>query len=393
MKLVDLQTATKTAAAMRCRLTIQPAGGEGDKVFPPTYLGAKYAKEERLVTANGELKRVPCVLLDSVQSQANRMEEALQAAVDDGRIKLPVIEVDFSGIELIDPVDKVTSLQAPHRIADAILRDSLHDGTPFRKSEIGKQIDSVSNRNATPLFELCPTALVFGVWDSTGPKGGLGAKFARALVSEIVGFNAASGVKTGSRIDPLEIRAGAQIFIEKDGSWRLAKDKEKKTVSPSEKNHGNIPPTIDENTGGVTISHAEQSIVISIPAFRRLRFPVGGVYKSEYDDAARTVLLSLGLLAATLAAESGMDLRSRCILWPTEIPKWELLGKPGDKPQSIELDSDAAIKLYTESVDAAIKVGLPYHTKTIKLTPSDALTQLLQRSQEIAATTDASEEA
>ncbi|MFK5284440.1 hypothetical protein ACI3PL_33150, partial [Lacticaseibacillus paracasei] len=67
-------------------------------------------------------------------------------------------------------------------------------------------------------------------------------------------------------------------------------------MSPSEKNHGNIPPTIDENTGGVTISHAKQSIVISIPAFRRLRFPVGGVYKAEYDDAARTVLLSLGLL-------------------------------------------------------------------------------------------------
>jgi CRISPR-associated protein Csb1 len=132
------------------------------------------------------------------------MEEALQAAVEDGRIKLPVIEVDFTGLELIDPIGKVTSLQAPHRIADAILRDSLFEGKPFRVSEIGKQIDSVSNRNATPLFELCPTALVFGVWDSTGPKGGLGAKFARALVSEIVGYNAASGVKTGSRIDPLE---------------------------------------------------------------------------------------------------------------------------------------------------------------------------------------------
>ncbi|MEZ6078026.1 MAG: type I-U CRISPR-associated RAMP protein Csb1/Cas7u [Pirellulaceae bacterium] len=123
-------------------------------------------------------------------------------------------------------MDKVTSLQAPHRIADAILRDSLHDGTPFRKSEIGKQIDSVNNRNATPCSRFA-LATVFGVWDSTGPKGGLGAKFARALVSEIVGFNATSGVKTGSRIDPLEIR-GAQIFIEKDGSWRLAKDKEKK---------------------------------------------------------------------------------------------------------------------------------------------------------------------
>ncbi|WP_417736099.1 type I-U CRISPR-associated RAMP protein Csb1/Cas7u [Rosistilla oblonga] len=393
MKLADLQTAVRSGAALRCRTTIQPAGGPGDKVFPPTYLGAKYATEERLVTGDGEPKHVPCVLLDSVQSQANRMEEALQEAVDTGRIKLPVIEVDFSGIELIDPVGKVTSLQAPHRIADAILRDSLYEGKPFRTSEIGKQIDAVSNRNATPLLELCPTALVFGVWDSTGPKGGLGAKFARALVSEVVGYNAASGVKTGSRIDPLEIRASAQIFIEKDGSWRLAKEKEKKTVSPSEKNHGNIPPTIDSNAGGVTISHAEQSVVISMPAFRRLRFPVGGQYKPEYDNAAQTLLVSLSLLASTLASEAGMDLRSRCILWPSETPTWELLTQPGTQPQTFELTSDKAIALYNDAMKAVISAGLPYRTEPVVLTPSDSLTKLLQRSQEIAAESDSSEEA
>lgn len=393
MNLHDLSTAVKTGAAMRCRLRIQPAGGEGDKVFPPTYLNAKYATEQRLVSGEGGPSRLPCVLLDSVQSQANRMEEALQMAVDDGRLELPVIEVDFSGIDLIDPVDKVTSLQAPHRIADAILRDSLHEGTPFRKSSIGKQIDGVSNRNATPLLELCPTALIFGVWDSTGPKGGLGAKFARAMVSEIVGFDAAKGVKTGSRIDPLEIRASAKIFIEKDGSWRLAKDKEKKIVAPSEKNHGNIPPTIDDNAGGVTISHAEQSTVISLPALRRLRFPVDGQYKPEYDEVARTLLLSLGLVAASLVAESGMDLRSRCILWPTETPRWELLGKPGAEPQRVELDAEQALAWYKEAVESVKRVGLPYRTEPVVLTPSDALTKLLQRSQEIAAETDASEEA
>lgn len=392
-KYTNLTEAVKSGAAFRSRTRLQPAGGDGDKVFPPTYLGAKYATEERLVPGGkGEAQRVPSVVLDSVQSQANRLEEALQSAVDAGRIKrLPVIEVDFSDIELINPVGKVTSLQAPHRIADAILRDSEHDGVPFRKSEIGKRIDGVSNQNATPLFELCPTALVFGVWDSTGPKGGLGAKFARALVSEIVGYNATAGVKTGSRIDPLEIRAGAQIFVEKDGSWRVAKPNEKKTVSPAEKNHGNIPPTIDANAGGVTISHAEQMTVISLPAFRRLRFPLNGEYKSEYDDAARAVLLALGLAATALAAESGMDLRSRCLLWPTEALKWELLGKPGSKPETIELSADDAIKLYEEAVDAAIKAGLPYQTEPIVLKPSKALTELLQRSQEIAAQTEASE--
>ena len=82
------------AAAFRCRRKLQPSGGAGDKVFPPTYAGAVYAVEQRRVP--GRLELVTCVLLDSVQSQANRMEQALQEALSRGELKLPVIEVDFT---------------------------------------------------------------------------------------------------------------------------------------------------------------------------------------------------------------------------------------------------------------------------------------------------------
>ena len=82
-----LRTAVEgSACALRCRTRLQPAGGEGDKVFPPTYAGAVYAREQRRVPGCDE--PVQCVLLDSVQSQANRMEEALQAAVDEKRLRL-----------------------------------------------------------------------------------------------------------------------------------------------------------------------------------------------------------------------------------------------------------------------------------------------------------------
>lgn len=386
MKLSDVSKMVASGAAIRTRVQLEPAAGKGTKVFPPTYLGGTYATENHAVAASddGTRRTEVRVLLDSVQSQANRMEESLQAAMDGGRLSVPVVEVDFSDIDLVDPIGKVTSLQAPHRIADAILRDSELDGIPFRKSEVGKRVDNVSNRNATPLFELCPTALIFGVWDSTGPKGGLGAKFARAMVSEIVGHDAQMGVKTGSRIDPLQIRAKATVVKENDG-YRLAEKKDKKAVSPSEVNHGNIPPTVDDNAGGVTISHAEQTTVISMPAFRRLRFPVNGEYNAEYDDAARAVLVSLSLVAATLAAESGLDLRSRCLLWPTETMKWELLSKPSEEPEVIEITSKQAIQLYEEAVAAAQKVGLPYRTEAIQLKPGKALTDLLKRSQDIAA--------
>src|SRR4029434_5282916 len=90
----DLKNAVSgAAAAFRSRTTLQPAGGEGTKVFPPTYAGAVYATEKRRLPHHDQ--PVDCVLLDSVQSQANRMEEALQQAVDAGRLRIPIIEVDF----------------------------------------------------------------------------------------------------------------------------------------------------------------------------------------------------------------------------------------------------------------------------------------------------------
>ena len=57
------------------------------------------------------------------------------------------------------------------------------------------------------------------MWDSTGPKGGIGSKFQRVYVSEIVGLDARIGKKVGSRLDPLQIEreaAGRQIFVHKD---------------------------------------------------------------------------------------------------------------------------------------------------------------------------------
>ena len=79
-----------SAAAFRLTLKLEAVS---PKVFPPTYEGGKYATEERNI--NGE--KVPCVLLDSVPSQANRMELALQEAVDGGLIELPVVTFRFLG--------------------------------------------------------------------------------------------------------------------------------------------------------------------------------------------------------------------------------------------------------------------------------------------------------
>src|SRR5207253_3495719 len=98
-----------SAGAFRLTLKLEAVS---PKVFPPTYEGGKYATEDRNIGG----QKVPCVLLDSVPSQANRMELALQDAHDGVHFKLPLVAVDFAAVE--NPgVPKITSLQAPHRIA------------------------------------------------------------------------------------------------------------------------------------------------------------------------------------------------------------------------------------------------------------------------------------
>ncbi|MFZ5543434.1 MAG: type I-G CRISPR-associated RAMP protein Csb1/Cas7g [Pseudomonadota bacterium] len=384
------------AAAFRRVTTLQPAGGVGDKVFPPTYEGGKYAVEQRVVEG-GEI--VNCVLLDSVQSQANRMELALLDARRADLIDLPLLTVRLEDPRLRKPFT-VTSLEAPHRIADALLRDSLFEGVVFRKSAKGRVLDDADASNATSLFGLNPTALVFGLWDSTGPRGGLGAKFQRALVSEIVGYGAQQGVKTSSRIDPAQIMLGAGPMYERgapgsaDINWTrnpelAAREKNQprklgKDGKPSEANHGNVTPTLAD--GGFTITHALQTTVLSLPALRRLRFPKEGHAESDpkRDAAARTVLAALGLLAATLAGESGADLRSRCLLVPTEPFEWQLLGQAGAAPQRWSLDGAAAAMLFKAAVTKACEAGLPWEGE-LELKPSEELLQLVAKSQELMA--------
>ena len=390
---IDLQTLKEAvagnAAAFRCVTDYQPAGGPGDKVFPSTYEGGRYATEERIDPDTGEIRQ--CVLLDSVQSQANRMELALLNEHRNGRIELPLLVTRFDQPGLLKKFT-VTSLEAPHRIADALFRDSQLDGKIFRKSDKGAILNTADIRNATGVLGLCPTALVFGLWDSTGPLGGSGAKFQRAIVSEIIGHDAVEGTRTSSRIDPAQIRLGAGPLYEYESEsddtphWNLQENGRGKKLGkdgkPSEANHGNVTPSIVD--GGFTISKATQTTVLSLSALRRLRFPLNGAADSmqDVDLAARTTLAALGIAAGSLARNDG-DLRSRCQLFATEASVWELLDRPGETPRQFDCDSDTALRVLAEAISEAREVGLPWEGE-IELTPSPELVELVVRSQELA---------
>ncbi len=394
--------------AVRVRQRLQPAGGAGDKVFPPTYATGdrtlKYAVETRRI----EGQDVTAVLLDSVASQANRMEEALLEAWERGDLGFPVIGVDFGGDPELADLGTITALQAPHRIADAILRDAtdLDARKVFRDLPEGKAFTDATPRNATAVYALCPTALVFGVWDSTGPKGGLGAKFARALSAEIVAVGATAGQKVGSRIDPLGIQAKVDVFHRKDDEddWTTEKDEAKvekgKPVpfsrtgaegkgKPSAINHSNIAPTIDEFAGGVTFDYAIQTVVLSLPALRRLRFATAFDGKplpdrDRAEGAARVALAALALAAIVHQRARGYDLRSRCLLVPDGPLVLEVV-KPDGSSEERSLSVADSNTLVRAAQEAAAAAGLPWQRQPLKLRPAPKLVALIKKSRAAAA--------
>ena len=381
-------------AAIRRITCLEP---QGEKVFPPTYEGGEYADELRQVRdKEGKVQPVETVLLDSVQSQANRMELAMLHAYDSGRLKMPMLQVNFAGDgrdSILAEIGRITALEAPHRLFDAIFRDSVDNGTPFRQTEVGARLGSARAVNATPVFELCPTALLFGFWDSTGPRGGLGAKLQRALVSEIVGYQTAVGKRPASRIDPLQIENNVEIYSTAEGGWTLdlaravVRNGDPVRLKPSEKNHGNITPSLrheDKSTkkqvlnhGGVTLAYATQHTVLSLAALRRLRFPVKNATKPEVDVAGRAVLAASALVAICLVAEDGYDLRSRCLL-DGKPGTLELVGRGEAEP--FGLDSDAALQVLAEAVEEAKGLGLPWPTEPVTLLPSADLSRLVVES-------------
>jgi CRISPR-associated protein Csb1 len=383
----------RDAAGIRRTRRLQPIGGVGDKIFPPTYPGEGRNAPPRHVFERRRIDgaNVLCVLIDSVQSQANRLEEALQAARRAGKVTFPVIAVDFHGSDVSD-IGQITTLEAPHRVFDAIIRDAELGKVRFKDTEEGKRLIQARPQAARAMFELAPTSLIFGAWNSTGEGGGLGAKFPRCVVSEIVGIGVAveehpehgerpSGQRTGSRIDPLGIRSGVRVYKTPDGDWSFDKKDKATEVRPSEVNHSNIAPSVTPL--GVSIDYAVHTFVLSFAALRRLRFIGNPGAPSEADVAGCAALAAVGLVGALAQDAAGYFLRSRCDLVPVvDAPRAFELVRADGTVEPFELTLDAACALVAEAVARAARFDLRWRDTDLVLKPQPKLVELVKQSRE-----------
>jgi len=223
------------------------------------------------------------------------------------------------------------------------------------------------------------------------------------------------GVKVASRIDPagIETKAG-DGYDAKDPQegWtsdpELARQQKGKPAfvgktkdqgTPSEINHGNIPPSIDSESGGVTFDKAVQTTVLSLPALRRLRFPtttdggsLNGAARISAELAARTVLATLSLCAMAYQRVNGFDLRSRSLLVATSPFSLELVPSDGGDLQEFGLSAETAKGLFANALKEAEKHGVGFAEREITLEPAPKLCHIIRKSRELVAAGEVEEE-
>lgn len=296
------------------------------------------------------------VQVDSVGSFANRMEEELAALTILPEITTAVGERQLSIHQL------------PHRAYDAILRDSLLDGVPWRESAIGRAVLGSTMANATPLYTYAPLTLLLGGWDSHSGETGTGTRIARSVACEIWGYGVQTAKHCVQRIDPLKITSASDKHAIINGI--LTQDPKGK--KPSELGHGDVPGISDK---GAFVERIEMSGAISLSRLGRYSFPTeDGQTTPQRNEAAREVLVQLALLGITRVLNR-LDLRSGCELYTTTREAWSIRAD-GEKT-AINLPEDTTALM--QAIAQAEAQGLYFAAEPVRLVAGEALARLAAR--------------
>lgn len=333
---LDLLLAAVTAGGSTCLTStteLEPAAGPHASVAPAKFAargkdGGVYAYEKRFV--DGAPRQG--VIVDSKQSQLNRAEQALQAAIVDGHpllSRLPRVVVTYTRNGI---ATEYSDLELPHRIFDAHVRAGSVDGVPVTQLDAYRAVRDATPANARALLDVSPVSLIFGSWDSS--RAARQGRWRSILVGEIIGFcaDAEPALKGGARTDPvgmkIELSEAALKALAEEQRAELsgktfekavkeaAKAKGDKRVSASMLGLGGIPPTL-EALAGVSCDRIVRSHVLSFAALRQIRFGAG-----PHGDVACRALLAALALNALARSDAELVLRANCDLvegGPTDL--------------------------------------------------------------------------
>ncbi len=314
----------KGPVALHLKQKLVPVEGAGAVIFPPTYADVGYNIDQM---TGGKL----VCTIDSVGSQANRMEPIFKAAAqgepDNPLAKLvPQVDIAYGNEK------KISILEAGHRLGDAVIRSTALQGeaqAAFR--------EFLDVADATKLAKLAPTSLVFGVWDSRDTQ----AKLPRVVQSVIRAWDV-SPLTRSAQYNPALDYSDLKVISEQD------KEKAEKNAKDPLAQRGFVHVPATGALGGI-VAHCEiaRDVTLNLIAVRRL--------KGENAVALRRYVLGLALLAAIEPIDG--FLRAGCLLTPDQDApgEWSAVQRDG-KREPVEIDAAAALA-FAQSAAAAFGVG------------------------------------
>ncbi len=374
-------------AGIRIDTELTPLAGPGGPVKPAVYEGGRYQKDTRWGSPDDD-GPTPVIVIDNVPSQANRLEDALRRNRD--RVPVPEFVLDLSSLPNLPAhlPRRLSSLEFPHRNADAYLRDARLGDEDFIRTEVGKSIFGATAQEAGPLMAWFPQALLYGFWQSHLGKKRHNTKHARAWVSEIVGWKPAS---TDTRVlglkgDALNLNVDEAVEHQDSDQtkWRIREGSKpgKKGGKLSKIGHGQIPfmgGQDDDQPAAAAISFARVSQRATVSFAQLRRVSLGAGYSAGADAASRALLVALGLYAHMHAFGGSFALRSGADLRPTRSTvTW--LGDGGDDECALG-DADGAAALLLDSVEHAESAGVPldgWREEPVVLTPKEDLRKVIR---------------
>lgn len=345
---------------------LEPAAGPHASVAPAKFLEGKgrtakpvFAYERRFW--DGEA--VTAVLIDSKQSQSNRLEAAVSAAIADQDpvlARTPRIELRFEDGQVYSDID------LPHRAFDGQIRAGTINGEPATAAQEYRELRNATVADARPLLERSPITLLLGGWDASRKTHA--GRYRSLLVGEIIGILSDQGrdpevnqsKRGGARIDPL----GARIQLDQAEREAIA-DVQKSELSDkaytnsygkggksSSLGLGGIPPSL-EQLGGVTCRAIIRSHVLSFAALRSLRFDSP---TQEGDVACRALLAALALNGLA-RSDAELLLRANCDLVEAGPAVVTLDKRYGQKENFEPLSIEQAQELLSAAIDNAVQAA------------------------------------
>ncbi len=324
---------TDDVAAIVIREPLVPVEGPDGVFFPATYAASEdktFPGGYNIDPPSGE-KNV--CLVDSVGSQANRMEPIFGKPGYSELVPRVVIEAGEKHVNL---------LEAGHRAGDAIVRC-----TPLQK-KLQDAFRAVLNGNASAMAKVAPTSLVFGVWDSRDTQ----AKLPRLIAATIRAFDVQRLTRSAVYV-PAADYVGAELVPEEVDT---GKGKDNPLAQRGYKHN----PASAAHGGVIARGGVRRDVTFSLAALRLL---------AAGDDAAQTVALRryvLGLALVALTAPAQTYLRQGCNLVPdADHPRTVTLVRADGTRDALTLDRDASLA-FAKLAATAFGVG---ESLTVKFDP------------------------